>query len=741
MNKISAQSNIYEIENDIKAELTSKYVSTYSVNALVDVNQELNSYRDFKFPITDPYSTLNDCYIFQADVNSGGLVGIYKNGTIIWDSGPIIEFGEYADVLGTIDLNNNGNVEIVFGLYYGMHNSSQSIWIFSWNGQIGSLSNDTESVDELNKSVIFSYDWHTEIYDVDGDGILEIKGQDEESRVTKIYSWNGVKYGDYGVPVPQYVPMHLLTAEVICQVTLSQHGLIFNYTIKNDSASKQPIGRFSVEKIFDLVYDINAPHKWQGSYSHTWDNLLKWGIISDSRFYPYNFIQPSNHLDSISFVCDSILPYITSYYIQGKNGDSFPDDQYIFENSFKGKTISGKNPPDPFIPIDFLDSLLNYNTQSFELGWITNQTTTDKYDSLFNLAKSQLQQNNNTGAKAILQTVLQEVDIDSTDYLTSEAYALVRYNTEYLLDNIPQSSPNLLVNLKNSLGNQIPASNVKYYDTSWKDAVDNGDGTFTVITTKPTVSIRVFYEYANQTVNNVPAQNNTYTFTTVNAAVQLKNSLGNLIDQGTVQYYAGAWRSFGTTSNGVANKELLPINYSFRMTYEFGSIDKQQNLSVDPTVVFQTVNAVVQLKNSLGNLIDQGTVQYYAGAWRSFGTTSNGVANKELLPVNYSFRMTHEFVSIDKQQNLSANPVVEFSTVLCSVRVSRTSNNQPINNAAVKYYSVAWRDIGQTNAEGIVTKELLPKNLSFRAISGSVSQDKQQDIGVNSMVEIQLNTQ
>ena len=278
-----------------------------------------------------------------------------------------------------------------------------------------------------------------------------------------------------------------------------------------------------------------------------------------------------------------------------------------------------------------------------------------------------------------------------------------------------------------------------YYEGSWKDAVNNGDGTFTVITTKPNVSVRVFYEGANQTVNNVPAQNNTYTFTTVNAAVQLKNSLGNLIDAGTVQYYAGAWRSFGTTSNGVVYKELLPINYSFRMTYEYGSIDKQQDISTNPIVVFQTVNAAVQLKNSLGNLIDQGTVQYYAGAWRSFGTTSNGVAYKELPPINYSFRMTYEYVSKDKQQNLSTNPVVDFSTVLCSVKVSKTNNNEPINNAAVKYYAGAWRNLGTTNANGITTKELLPANLSFRATLGNVSQDKQQDISVNSLVEILLN--
>jgi hypothetical protein len=244
------------------------------------------------------------------------------------------------------------------------------------------------------------------------------------------------------------------------------------------------------------------------------------------------------------------------------------------------------------------------------------------------------------------------------------------------------------------------------------------------------------YEYGNQTVSNVPAQNNTYTFQTVSTQVQLKNSQGAFIDQGSVQYYAGAWREFGPTANGVASKELLPNTYSFRMTYAYGSNDKQHNIGDDAVVVFQTVNASVQLQNGQGTLIDQGTVQYYAGAWRAFGTTSNGTVTKELLPNNYSFRMTYEFVSNDKQQNIGSNPTVVFLTILTTIRVLN-AQGQPVDNASIKYYAGAWRTIGNT-VNGEVTKELLPANITFRVNSGTVQQDKTQNTSTNPVVEFNL---
>ena len=742
---------------NIAQQLYNLLNTNYIVNEIVDVSVAESIGGKFGL-ISDPYNTLEGDLIFVAEretpTNSDyyGVTGIFKNNQIVWKSDFIKPYGaRNGSVLAVFDLNNDGNVDIITTWYnsYGRL-GVLDIWIYSWDGILAYTINpftDFSSGIETYEGMGFDF------ADYQGDGVWEIIGYEamgdsiyENSDNSMVYSWDGETY-DYsetliGNPYEIFFPRNQFNAFVTTRVNQNQQNLFnYFYSVKNGQFSAQNINEINIVGNVDSILILNLPSKWKNLDFGT-DITFKEDIkFANSNFSIKNKIIAGDE-KGFSY-STSGLPYISKAYLRGFNFTSYHIEGELADylnNSVVVPVVAATLPPDPFVTIYFIDTLINYKTRSFELGWITNETTAIKYDSLFNLTKTQLQQYNNNAAKTILQTVLQEVDVDSTSNLTSEAYALLRYNTEYLLEKIPLSSPNLLVKLTSSLGNQIPASNVMYYESAaggWKDAVNNGNGTFTVITTRPTVSIRMFYEYANQTVHNVPAQNNTYTFQTVNASVQLKNSSGNLIDQGTVQYYAGAWRSFGTTVNGVANKELLPINYSFRMTYEFGSLDKQQNLSSDPTVVFQTVNAAVELRNSSGNLIDQGTVQYYAGAWRSFGTTVNGVANKELLPINYSFRMIYEYVPLDKQQDISTNSTVTFSTVLCTVKVTK-ANGQPLSGASTKYYSGAWRDIGLTNANGEAAKELLPKSLNFRAASGNVSKDKQQDIGVNNLVEIQL---
>jgi hypothetical protein len=164
------------------------------------------------------------------------------------------------------------------------------------------------------------------------------------------------------------------------------------------------------------------------------------------------------------------------------------------------------------------------------------------------------------------------------------------------------------------------------------------------------------------------------------------------LDTGKVMYFSGAWKDFGTTSGGQTTRELLPYNYKFRMTYALTANEKYQDVTTNPTVVFQTKDVLVQLKNSAGQLMDPGTVQYYAGLWKEFGATSGGQIRRELLPYNYKFRMTYAYASNEKYQDVGVNPAVEFPSVLATVQV-QSLQGQPVNGAAVKYYSSAWYDL------------------------------------------------
>jgi hypothetical protein len=376
------------------------------------------------------------------------------------------------------------------------------------------------------------------------------------------------------------------------------------------------------------------------------------------------------------------------------------------------------------------------------LGWIKDQVTANKYLSYFSSARTKLVQHDSVGSRSVLLQVLHDVDIDSASTLTSEAYALLRFNTEYLTNKLPQAqgAPFFDVKLVSSAGTNLTSGSLQYYDGNWKDATNNQDGTFSIDTKLKTLSLRMTYEYGTQTKSNVPISNDTIVFQTVNAQIQLQNSSGVLIDTGTVQYYSGAWRNLGVTTNGVATKELLPNSYSFRMNYAYASKDKQQDMGINATVVFQTVNAAVQLQNSQGALMpaplgDQGTVQYYSGAWRDLGTTTNGVANKELLPNNYSFRMSYAFASKDKQQDIGTNATVIFQIVNAVVQLQNSQGNL-MDQGTVQYYSGAWRDLG-TTTNGVVTKDLLPNTYSFRMNYAFASKDKQQDIGTNATVVFQ----
>jgi len=96
------------------------------------------------------------------------------------------------------------------------------------------------------------------------------------------------------------------------------------------------------------------------------------------------------------------------------------------------------------------------------------------------------------------------------------------------------------------------------------------------------------------------------------------------------------------------------------MSYAFASNDKQQDIGVDPTVVFSTILATVNLIDQDSQPVNGAETRYYSGGWRTIGTTVNGITIIELLPKSYSFRAVFSGISQDKQQDISTDPVVNI---------------------------------------------------------------------------------
>ena len=391
--------------------------------------------------------------------------------------------------------------------------------------------------------------------------------------------------------------------------------------------------------------------------------------------------------------------------------------------------------------ISLVDSLSSYIIQCSSLSWIDTSMANAFLLQAEN-AKNYLEEGDSLSCAKKLTMLKQKADYEYNDslnvtesFVTANGKIFINTFAKYILNHLPSVPAEMNFNIKllNSTGTLLTGGSLQYYEGGWKDAINNGDGTFLVDSTLSSVSLKMTYEYGTQTLSNVSLANgNVAVFQTVNTEVKLQNSSGISLDTGTVQYYAGAWREFGTTTNGTAYKELLPNTYSFRMTYANAGNDKQQNISANSTVTFNTVNAAVELRNSSGSLMDAGTVQYYAGAWREFGTTTNGTAYKELLPNTYSFRMTYANAGNDKQQNISANSTVTFNTVNAAVEL-RNSSGSLMDAGTVQYYAGAWREFG-TTTNGTAYKELLPNTYSFRMTYANAGNDKQQNISANSTV-------
>ncbi len=429
--------------------------------------------------ITDPYGTLKGTVFFWAvpdemDPENGDsiAVGIFKNGTIIWITPPIYRGGGITQIYASLDLNNDGEVDLItLWSPSTINNQSTDIRIFSWNGITGRLISDYDQITQETK--LITTNAVLDIIDMDGNGNYRLRAYwsndndiknvfPSDSLATRpwvTYSWNGTNYvlGSSSEQIPGNIllPADRLTVSTRCRVTAQVNGLKYDYVFTSDSSSRQRVQWIFVGGISDssLMY---APINWETNG----ERLMSGRVFLTFDFRQQSMIAPGGSMGGFGYESKAI-PTIVKYYIQGLRPHAFNEDDNqisdeayladIFTNSVSGYTLGTTDTTRTLAPLSFLDTLSSYINQSSTLGWITNQSAAKVYSTLFDSAKAELRRNDNRSTRSTLDTIIQHSVQDSSGALSSEAFALIYFNTQYLLAQLPAISQfTLTVNVNGS---------------------------------------------------------------------------------------------------------------------------------------------------------------------------------------------------------------------------------------------------------------------------------------------------
>jgi hypothetical protein len=195
---------------------------------------------------------------------------------------------------------------------------------------------------------------------------------------------------------------------------------------------------------------------------------------------------------------------------------------------------------------------------------------------------------------------------------------------------------------------------------------------------------------------------------------------------GTVKYnhYYSSYMTIGD------NTYLFPGTYNFRF-YNGNTVAAQMPIaisgcSVDESLIF------VQLQNSQNAGLAGGDFDYRIG-WGSYsnlGTDATGNGFWTFVdghPTNTKVKVSYEGASVEKQQNITTNPVFIFNTV--DVTADLRESGGGLLAADTWEYRYGWGGYNTLNASG---HELLPVNTKVRVGYKGTKVEKQQNVGSNS---------
>jgi hypothetical protein len=286
------------------------------------------------------------------------------------------------------------------------------------------------------------------------------------------------------IPIPGvncvYLPSTLVKPEIRARVTLDSEnrGLVYAYFVRNQADS--------VENINTIIIEILGPSPvaWRSPTTGEWDG----GLYESKKFFDWSEvsggtegqIKPGQTLSGFEFVAPG-LPTIVRFWVQGfypgwKNPWA-PDQPIVFGgikcetesdaeeaqgmeergeiphysdpfyDSVQGKTVGPTAPPAIRTMEDlarFLGHVRDLKHEAARLGWIRPGGVVQALDQKLDALEAALRRGEGRTALNIGQALLNQVEgaackewsCPGQRPITSEGYALLRYNVEYVLEGV-----------------------------------------------------------------------------------------------------------------------------------------------------------------------------------------------------------------------------------------------------------------------------------------------------------------
>lgn len=243
----------------------------------------------------------------------------------------------------------------------------------------------------------------------------------------------------------------------------TREGLFaYKYIVKSNAQSEQDVWVFKIilpEK--SIIINAAAPTGWGGpgwsgkptKYSQMREIKPPYWIGWTA---PEQNMKPSETASGFVFETSFGLPGIVDYYAEGESVARCPEGMAVdfipgyhdltpYGPGIIGKTIGPTAPPADYKPIEFLNSIISMKHEAYKVGWIDNAGIEQSLDAKLDNAKKKLEQGNTTAANNILEAFLNEVEAQGCPsfencsqgkHLRPEAYALLKYNVQYLIERL-----------------------------------------------------------------------------------------------------------------------------------------------------------------------------------------------------------------------------------------------------------------------------------------------------------------